>query len=201
MFTDEELRNWESEEHSRLNELRRAGDWLCKAFAKAKNGDEQYRILLDFAARQDNPPEAKPNEKEMPCVSEEGVPPFFLACCRELGEAGLIRWNRKEAFYRYPDMSKTGVAIFILGITYKGRLELARLKREEEQRKENARLLLEARRAKWIRWVVPMLTFSLGVIFSTLVSILFPRLLGQLLDRWFGEEVRKVAIVDNRGNE
>lgn len=133
MFTDEELRNWESEEHSRLNELRRAGDWLRKAFAKAKNGDEQYRILLDFAAQQDNPPEAKLNEEKMPCVAEEGAPPYFLACCRELGEAGLMRWDRKEAFYRYPDMSKTGVAIFILGITYKGRLELARLERERRE--------------------------------------------------------------------
>lgn len=133
MFTNEELRNWESEEHSRLNELRRAGDWLCKAFAKAKNGDDRYRILLDFAARQDNPPEAKPNEEKMPCVAEEEAPPLFRVCCEELEQAGLLQVRRKEAFYRFPDMSKTGIAIFILGLTYKGRMELARLERERRE--------------------------------------------------------------------
>ena len=133
MDVSEKLLDWQLEECSRLDGLRQAGDQLREVFAKARDGNERYRILLDFASRQDNTPDAEPNEEEMPCVAEEGAPPLFRVCCEELEQAGLLQVRRKEAFYRFPDMSKTGIAIFILGLTYKGRMELARLERERRE--------------------------------------------------------------------
>lgn len=118
----------------------------------------------------------------------------------ELGEADLIHVERGE--------DARNQFLRINRITYKGRMELARLEREEaerlaeERRKvENERLRLEIERARKWRWVAPATTFAIGVIFSTVVAILFPRLLGHLLDRYFGEEVQKVSIVDARDNK
>lgn len=160
MFTDEEWRNCEATECSRLNELRQAGDLLCKVFAKANDDEERCRLLLEFASRQDNALDAEPQEDEMPCVAEESAPPLFRVCCEELAQAGLLRMRRKETFYRYPDMGKIGVAIFILGLTYKGRLELARLNREANQRSWHHKL-------KWF------LTLILGAVIPEFVRKLF----------------------------
>lgn len=164
MVTAEELRNWELEECSRLDGLRLSGDFLCELFKKAKDDDARYRTLLDFASRQDNAPDAEPTEEEMPCVAEECAPSLFRVCCEELERAGLLRTRRKEAFYRFPDMSRCGVAIFILGLTYRGRLELARLEREAYQRSWRFRL-------KEIAW--NSLTFVVGAVVSAAIAWLF----------------------------
>lgn len=70
-------------------------------------------------------------------------------------------------------------------LTYLGYMELARLEREQKE--------LKAR--KW-RWIAPALTFAAGVIFSTIVSILLPRLTNTLLDRWLSPEVHQVEAVN-----
>lgn len=61
-------------------------------------------------------------------------------------------------------MSRCGVAIFILGLTYRGRLELARLEREAYQRSWRFRL-------KEIAW--NSLTFVVGAVVSAAIAWLF----------------------------
>lgn len=95
----------------------------------------------------------------------------------ELSEEGFIHIRH------YDD--ERGEFLQIDYITYKGRMELARLEREQKE--------LKAR--KW-RWIAPALTFAAGVIFSTIVSILLPRLTNTLLDRWLSPEVHQVEAVN-----
>ena len=100
----------------------------------------------------------------------------------ELINRGLIRYKgRQSGRILEPSEIDRGN---ITGLTYSGRMELARLEREQKE--------LKAR--KW-RWIAPALTFAAGVIFSTIVSILLPRLTNTLLDRWLSPEVHQVEAV------
>lgn len=184
MCIGEKLEAWAKKEWMRLGTLRRAGEALCDDFRGARDEATRYRVILSFAARQDNPFGTRPDTDEMPCVAEVEAPPFFRVCCEELTKEGLLRFEKREACYDL-EKNKYGIAYFLLGLTYKGRMELVRLEREQKE--------LKAR--KW-RWIAPALTFAAGVIFSTIVSILLPRLTNTLLDRWLSPEVHQVEAVN-----
>lgn len=183
MFTDEELKALEKEEWEHHCALRRAGEVLCEDFKAARGEAARYRVILSFAARQDNPLEAKPDMDKIPCVAEVEAPPFFRVCCEELTKEGLLRFEEREACYDF-EKNKHGMAYFFLGLTYKGRMELGRLEREQEEFQTRNR-----------RWCVRIFWISLGALISTLIATVFPRLANKLLNRWFSPEVHQVEVV------
>lgn len=129
------------------------------------DGERCYLVLLRFATKIANVSEDKSNESILPCIAEGVVPPLLLNCCRELERAGLLSLQRRETYYEYPDVeSGYGVVTVITGITYSGRLELARLEREAYQRSWRFRL-------KEIAW--NSLTFVVGAVVSAAIAWLF----------------------------
>lgn len=113
----------------------------------------------------------------------------------ELGEADLIHVERGE--------DARNQFLRINRITYKGRMELARLEREEaerlaeERRKvEQERLRFEIERARKWRWCVRLLWILLGTLVSTLIATVLPRLANKFLDRWLSPEVHQVEVVN-----
>lgn len=130
------MRDWEQKELRNIDQLKKERTALCERFAKAETWDKKYRLILDFAARQDSPRSRKKrlNETVLTCIPEAEMPPLFKVCCEELRDAGLLRFTREEASPHFPNDLTPTVVGFIHGTTYQGRLELAKLEREVYQR-------------------------------------------------------------------
>lgn len=163
MCIGEKLEAWAKKEWMRLGTLRRAGEALCDDFRGARDEATRYRVILSFAARQDNPFWTRPDTDEMPCVAEVEAPPFFRVCCEELTKEGLLRFEKREACYDL-EKNKYGIAYFLLGLTYKGRMELARLEQEIYLQSWKYKL-------KNVGW--QSLTFIVGALVSAFIGYLF----------------------------
>ena len=165
------LRQWEHDELSDINRLKRERDVLCEHFANAKTWDGKYRIILSFAARQDSPRSHHEQlaEARLTCIPETEIPPLFRVCCEELRDAGMLRFTREERSPYFPEDPTTTIVGIIHGTTYQGRLELARLKREIYQRSWRYKL-------KSLSWL--LLPAIVGAVLSPFIAWLYNRLLG-----------------------
>lgn len=95
------MRDWEQKELRNIDQLKKERTALCERFAKAETWDKKYRLILDFAARQDSPRSRKKrlNETVLTCIPEAEMPPSsrFVAkncamqgCCVLLGKKLLL---------------------------------------------------------------------------------------------------------------
>ena len=165
------MRDWEQKELRNIDQLKKERAALCERFAKAETWDKKYRIILDFAARQDSPRSHHEQlaETRLTCIPEKEMPPLFRVCCEELRDAGMLRFTREERSPYFPEDPTTTIVGIIHGTTYQGRLELARLKREIYQRSWRYKL-------KSLSWL--LLPAIVGAVLSPFIAWLYNRLLG-----------------------
>lgn len=125
-----------------------------------------YRLLLSTIAKRHSE-DAKLLFYFKPSFARKTIDYLY-----ELSEEGFIHIGH------YDD--ERGDFLQIGYITYKGRMELARLEREEK----------ELRDRKW-RWLIPLGSFILG----SLLTAIMPRVANKLLDGWLSPEVHQVEVI------
>ncbi len=145
---------------------------FSKAFEKAQDGPQRYLILLRLLAS------VHIDDPEKPFFPPDfQYPTGFRNHATELANSELVAiFPRLQSI----PQSEQPVLYYDFLITYKGRMELARLEREQKE--------LKAR--KW-RWIIPLGSFILG----SLLTAIMPRLANKLLDSLMSPDVHQVEVV------
>lgn len=179
MFGELGLRRKDSSMNEKGDEEQHKAEQLAKAvtsrFGRLSTIEERYLLMLEVAGRQT----ADQAPLRFYAKKEEGL---LFNVIFELSDAGLIKSKAYREHGKTISDVRDCVAVF--GITYRGRMELARLEREEKE--------LEAR--KW-RWGVRIFWISLGALISTLIATVLPRLANKALDCLMSPEVHQVEVI------
>lgn len=145
---------------------------FCEEFERASDGPQRYLALLRLFAS------THMDDPENPIFSPDFQFPIgFRDYATELANSGLVTIIPRQQDIQ---QSKSTALYYDFLITYKGRMELARLDREQKELKDR----------KW-RWLIPLGSFILG----SLLTAIMPRLANKLLDWWLSPEVHQVEVI------
>lgn len=98
------MRDWEQKELRNIDQLKKERTALCERFAKAETWDKKYRLILDFAARQDSPRSRKKrlNETVLTCIPEAEMPPPLQGLLRRTARCRAVAFYSGRSFSSFP---------------------------------------------------------------------------------------------------